>query len=100
MNVKIRLNLLRAACIYLKNLYEIFGDWHLVLAAYNGGPGYIQRKIEKTGKTDFWDLYEHLRTETRNYVPTFIAVIYSMVYAEEHGIKQVILKYTLTILTL
>lgn len=76
-----------AACMYLKNLYEIFGDWHLVLAAYNGGPGYIQRKIEKTGKTDFWGLHEHLRTETRNYVPTFIAVIYSMVYAEEHGIK-------------
>ncbi len=76
-----------AACVYLKNLYEIFGDWHLVLAAYNGGPGYIQRKIEKTGKTDFWDLHEDLRTETRNYVPTFIAVIYSMVYAEEHGIK-------------
>ena len=53
-------------------LYDMFGDWNLVLAAYNGGPGYIKRKINKTGKQDFWSLRPYLRTETRNYVPTFI----------------------------
>ena len=78
-----------AACSYLKDLYEIFGDWNLVLAAYNGGPGYIQRKIENTEKHNFWELHEHLRRETRNYIPTFIAVNYVMNYSEEHEIKTI-----------
>lgn len=75
-----------AACVYLSKLFNIFGDWNLVLAAYNGGPGYIQRKIISTGINDFWDLQEHLRKETREYVPTFIAINYVMNYAEEHNI--------------
>ncbi len=75
-----------AACIYFSKLYDMFGDWNLVLAAYNGGPGYIQRKISSVGSYDFWDLYPHLKKETRNYVPTFIAVNYAMNYAYEHGI--------------
>ena len=75
-----------AACIYFQKLYDMFGDWNLVLAAYNGGPGYIKRKINKTGKQDFWSLRPYLRTETRNYVPTFIAMNYIMNYYNEHAI--------------
>lgn len=78
-----------AACTYFIKLYEMFGDWNLVLAAYNGGPGYIQRKIASTGKKSFWELEEHLRRETRNYIPTFIAVNYAMNYAEEHNIETI-----------
>ena len=76
----------QAACAYFLELYDIFGDWNLVLAAYNGGPGYLQRKISNVGSHDFWELYPHLRKETRNYIPTFIAVNYSMKYANEHNI--------------
>ena len=76
-----------AACEYFIKLYDIFGDWNLVLVAYNGGPGYIQRKIASVGTSDFWELYPHLRKETRNYIPTFIAVNYVMNYASEHGIN-------------
>jgi membrane-bound lytic murein transglycosylase D len=59
----------------------------LVLVAYNGGPGYIQRKIASVGTSDFWELYPHLRKETRNYIPTFIAVNYVMNYASEYSIN-------------
>lgn len=76
-----------AACIYFSKLYDIFGDWNLVLAAYNGGPGYIQRKIASVGTNDFWQLQDYLRKETRNYVPTFIAVNYAMNYAQFHNIE-------------
>jgi len=75
-----------SACVYFTKLYDMFGDWNLVLAACNGGPGYIQRKINTVGSYNFWDLYPHLRRETRNYIPTFIAVNYVMNYAEEHAI--------------
>jgi len=76
----------KSACEYFVSLYDTFGDWNLVLAAYNGGPGYLQRKILSVGSSDFWELYPHLRKETRNYVPTFIAVNYAMQYANEHDI--------------
>ena len=76
-----------AACIYFAKLYEMFGDWNLVLAAYNGGPGYLQRKINTVGSYDFWDLYPYLREETRNYIPTFIAVNYAMNFSEDHDIE-------------
>ena len=76
----------KSACEYFVSLYDTFGDWNLVLAAYNGGPGYLQRKIVSVGSSDFWELYPHLRKETRNYVPTFIAVNYAMQYAAEHDI--------------
>ncbi|MBT3612037.1 MAG: LysM peptidoglycan-binding domain-containing protein [Flavobacteriales bacterium] len=76
----------KSACEYFISLYDTFGDWNLVLAAYNGGPGYLQRKIASVGSSNFWELYPHLRKETRNYVPTFIAVNYAMQYANEHDI--------------
>ena len=75
-----------SACIYFKKLYESFGDWSLVLAAYNGGPGYIQRKIIDTEINDYWNIQQHLRTETRNYVPKFIAINYLMNFYKEHNI--------------
>ena len=76
----------KSACEYFVSLYDTFGDWNLVLAAYNGGPGYLQRKILSVGSSDFWELYPHLRKETRNYIPTFIAVNYVMQYADKHDI--------------
>tara|TARA_Y100001954_G_scaffold138094_1_gene147232 strand:+ start:1 stop:891 length:891 start_codon:yes stop_codon:yes gene_type:complete len=75
-----------AACNYFLDLYEMFGDWNLVLAAYNGGPGYLQRKINEVGSYNFWDLHPHLKEETRNYVPKFIATNYIMNFYQEHGI--------------
>ena len=76
-----------AACQYFAKLYEMFGDWNLVLAAYNGGPGYLSRTMAKTGLYDYWQLRPYLRRETRGYVPAFIAVNYAMNYYQEHGIE-------------
>ena len=75
-----------AACKYFVKLYDMFGDWNLVLAAYNGGPGYLQRKINSVGSYDFWELHPYLRKETRNYIPTFIAINYAMNFSKEHDI--------------
>ena len=76
-----------AACNYFEFLYSIFGDWHLVLAAYNGGPGYIKRAMEKTELTNYWDLRPHLKKETQGYVPKFIAISYAMTFYQEHNIE-------------
>ena len=75
-----------AACQYLKQLYGIFGDWHLALAAYNTGPGNVKRAIRKCGKNDFWGIYACLPQQTREYVPKFIAMDYIMNYHWEHSI--------------
>lgn len=75
-----------AACTYFENLYNLFGDWHLVLAAYNGGPGNLKRVMEKTELTNYWDLRPHLRKETQGYVPKFIAISYAMTFYKEHKI--------------
>ena len=76
-----------AACEYFQVLYSIFGDWNLVLAAYNGGPGYLKRVMVKTELSDFWDLRPHLRKETQGYVPKFIALTYAMTFYKEHNIE-------------
>ena len=76
-----------AAVRYLKELYGIYKDWHLVLAAYNSGPGNVNKAIRRAGgSTDYWDIYPYLPRETRGYVPGFIAVNYVMTYYCEHGI--------------
>ena len=76
-----------AAVRYLKELYGIYNDWHLVLAAYNSGPGNVNKAIRRAGgSTDYWDIYPYLPRETRGYVPGFIAVNYVMTYYCEHGI--------------
>ncbi|WP_310391232.1 LysM peptidoglycan-binding domain-containing protein [Hymenobacter sp.] len=82
-----------AACKHLRYLYGIFHDWELVLAAYNWGAGSVQRTMRRTGKKTFWDLYPHMPAETRNYVPTFTAIMYSMKYAEAHGLRTDQLRY-------
>ena len=76
-----------AACEYFQVLYSIFGDWNLVLAAYNGGPGYLKRVMAKTELSDYWDLRPHLRKETQGYVPKFIALTYAMTFYKEHNIE-------------
>ncbi|NBP68623.1 MAG: LysM peptidoglycan-binding domain-containing protein [Cytophagia bacterium] len=76
----------RAACQYLKQLYGMFGDWELALAAYNSGPGNVKRAIRKAGyKKSFWDIYPYVPRETRSYVPQFIAITYTMNYLSEHN---------------
>lgn len=76
-----------AACRFLTDLYKIFGDWNLVIAAYNCGPGNVNKAIHRAGgKRDFWSIYPFLPRETRGYLPIFIAASYAMNYAEVHGI--------------
>jgi membrane-bound lytic murein transglycosylase D len=76
-----------AAAKYLKDLYGIYGDWHLVIAAYNCGPGNVNKAIRRAGgKQDYWAIYPFLPTETRGYVPIFIAANYAMYYANAHNI--------------
>ncbi len=76
-----------AACRYLKYLYEMYHDWDLALAAYNCGPGNVNKAIRRAeGKTSYWEIRNFLPRETRGYVPAFIAVNYIMNYASEHNI--------------
>ena len=77
-----------AAAQFLKDLYSIYGDWALVIAAYNCGPGNVNRAIKRSGgKTSFWEIYQYLPKETRGYVPAFISVNYIMNNYEAHGYK-------------
>ncbi|MBL0341527.1 MAG: transglycosylase SLT domain-containing protein [Bacteroidetes bacterium] len=76
-----------AACKYFKDMYAIYGDWLLVIAAYNCGPGNVNKAIKRSGgKKDFWSIARFLPAETRGYVPAFIAVTYVMNYSSEHQI--------------
>ncbi|MBQ9636560.1 MAG: transglycosylase SLT domain-containing protein [Prevotella sp.] len=76
-----------AAARYLKTLYKIFGDWHLVIAAYNCGPENINKAVHRAGGVkDYWQIYPYLPAETRGYVPAFIAANYIMNYYCEHNI--------------
>ena len=76
-----------AAVRYLKDLYSIYGDWNLVIAAYNCGPGNVNKAIARSGgKQDYWEIYYRLPRETRGYVPAFIAANYIMNYYAEHNI--------------
>ena len=77
----------KAAVKFLQDLYEIYGDWHLVIAAYNCGPGNVNKAIRRSGgKRDYWEIYPYLPAETRGYVPIFIAATYAMHYAQDHHI--------------
>ncbi len=76
-----------AAAKFLRDLYQIYGDWTLVIAAYNCGPGNVNKAIRRSGgKRNYWDIYYYLPRETRGYVPAFIAANYAMNYASLHGI--------------
>lgn len=84
-----------AACEYFKYLYGLFGDWQMVLAAYNGGPGTVNRAIRKSGgKKTYWEIRPFLPKETQGYVPAFIAVNYVMNYTAEHNLHSAIPKKT------
>ena len=76
-----------AAARYLRDLYGIYQDWTLVIAAYNCGPGNVNKAIRRAGgKRTYWDIYYYLPKETRGYVPAFIAASYIMEFYAEHGI--------------
>lgn len=77
-----------AAARYLKDLYGIFGNWHLAIAAYNCGPKNITKAIARSGgKQDFWDIYRYLPKETRGYIPAYIAATYVMTNYEKHNLR-------------
>lgn len=82
------------AAAYLKDLYQAYGDWSLAIAAYNCGPGAVNKAIRRAGgentRQDFWSIYNYLPAETRGYVPMFIAANYVMNYYPHHNISPVL----------
>ena len=77
-----------AATQYMKNMYAIFGDWDLVLASYNSGPGNVAKAIRRSGgKQNYWNIRKNLPKETQGYLPAFLATMYIFEYHKEHGIK-------------
>lgn len=83
----------KAACRFFKTVYPMYNDWMLTLAAYNTGPGNVNKAIIRAGgdpknyKGSFWDIYEHLPEETRKYVPFYIGATYAFAYQRVHGIE-------------
>ncbi len=80
----------QAACRYLKDLYRIYNDWTLAIAAYNCGPGNVNKAIARSGVDSvkgFWQIYDYLLTETRGYLPSFIGATYAYAYHCQHGIE-------------
>lgn len=82
----------RAAAKYLKQLYNIYNDWSLAIAAYNCGPGNVNKALRRAGggKKDFWEIYNYLLPETRGYFPVFIAANYVMTYHDKYGIRPTV----------
>ncbi|MEZ5013011.1 MAG: transglycosylase SLT domain-containing protein [Chitinophagales bacterium] len=87
-----------AAVHYLKDLYDIYDDWLLAIAAYNCGPGNVNKALRRAGGGDktFWDIEQYLPKETRGYVPAFIAATYIFEYHKEHNIRPVQFGYDFT----
>lgn len=84
----------KMAVKYLKYLHGLYDDWYMALAAYNAGPGNVNKAIRRSGgKKTFWEIYDYLPRETRSYVPAFIAVNYVMNYSVEHNIRPSSSKY-------
>jgi membrane-bound lytic murein transglycosylase D len=78
----------RAACAYLKQLYDIYNDWTLAIAAYNCGPGNVNKALRRAPNAQtYWDIYDYLPRETRGYVPSFIAATYAYTFHRAHGIE-------------
>lgn len=76
-----------AACKYLSQLYKMFGDWELALAAYNSGPGNVRKAIRRSGyKKTFWEIHHYLPRETRSYLPQFVAIMYTLNYSQNHNL--------------
>lgn len=78
-----------AACRLLKQLYQMYDDWFLVMAAYNCGPGNVNKAIRRAGggKPNFWDIYGYLPRETRRYIPLFVGAYFAMYYHHQYGIE-------------
>lgn len=77
-----------AASEYMTKMFSVFGDWELVLASYNSGPGNVTKAIRRSGgKTKYWDIRNFLPKETQGYVPAFLATMYLFEYHKEHGIN-------------
>lgn len=87
------------AAVYFKQLYDTYGDWSLAIAAYNCGPGNVNKAIRRAGTDhpDFWEIYNYLPKETRGYVPAFIAANYVMTYYKEHNISPTLTRKPLII---
>jgi len=82
-----------AAAKFLSHLYNVYGDWTLVIAAYNCGPGNVNKAIKRAkGKRDYWEIYPYLPRETRNYVPAFIGAAYMLNYYDKHDITPLDIK--------
>ena len=77
-----------AAARYLRDAYDIFGDWPLAISSYNCGAGNVNKAIRRSGSREFWDVYEYLPRETRGYVPAFVGAMYAFRYHREHGIPS------------
>lgn len=75
-----------AAARYLKDSYGLFGDWALAISSYNCGAGNVNKAIRRSGRTDYWGIYDYLPRETRGYVPLFVGAMYAFHYYKEHGI--------------
>ena len=83
------INSTKAASLYLKKLHGIFNDWDLALAAYNSGPGNVNKAIRRSGGyKNYWNIRRNLPRETAGYVPAFLATMYIFEYAEEHGFTR------------
>ncbi len=78
-----------AACNFLSDLYKMYGEWSLAIAAYNCGPGNVNKALARSGLKEgsFWDVYDYLPRETRGYVPAFIAASYAYAYHKQHNIE-------------
>ena len=77
-----------AACQYLSALYKMYGDWDLVLASYNAGPGNVNKAIRRSGgQTNYWNIRKNLPRETQGYLPAFLATMYIFEYHKEHNIQ-------------
>jgi len=86
-----------AAAKYIRDLYNIYKDWTLVIAAYNCGPGNVNKAIRRSGnKKDYWDIYYRLPRETRGYIPQYVAAAYAVNYYPEHNIRPLPLNIPLS----
>jgi membrane-bound lytic murein transglycosylase D len=90
-----------AAARYLRDLYKIYNDWGLVIAAYNCGPGNVNKAIRRSGnRKDYWEIYYRLPRETRGYIPQYIAAVYAMNYYKEHNLTPASISFPVAVDTI